>query len=142
MHDRALLTGMDLVQAARGFLGTRFRHQGRLPGQGLDCAGVVVCAARAVGVAVHDVVGYGRLPDGDALPRHLATAGCKEIALDDARPGDIYLMRFESDPQHLALVTDIGILHAYADVGRVVEHRLDDVWRARIVAAFRLPGVA
>ena len=149
MHDRphskpddAPVDGMDVVRAARGFLGTRFRHQGRLPGRGLDCAGVIVAAARAVGLPDYDVAGYGRLPNGGSLRLHLAAAGCREIGPGEARAGDIYLMRFESDPQHLALVTDIGILHAYADIGRVVEHRLDDAWRERIVAAFHLPGVA
>lgn len=130
------------MRAARAFLGTRFRHQGRVPGRGLDCAGVIVCAARAVGLSGYDAAGYGRLPVGHALRAHLDAAGCAEIGLEQVRPGDVYLMRFDGDPQHLALVTDIGILHACGDIGRVVEHRLDAVWRARIVAALRLPGVA
>jgi cell wall-associated NlpC family hydrolase len=151
MHERpesaapspaaAPVRGRDIVRTARGFLGTRFRHQGRVPGRGLDCAGVIVCAAQAAGLMVYDVTGYGRLPDGESLTRHLGMAGCREIAATEARPGDLYLMRFEREPQHLALVTELGILHAYADIGRVVEHRLDEAWRARIVAAFRLPGV-
>ncbi len=135
------MPGVEVVRAARGTLGTRFRHQGRVPGRGLDCAGVVVAAAQAVGIAGYDVAGYGRLPQGDAMRRHLEAAGCREIEVKAAKPGDIYLMRFDADPQHLALVTDIGVLHAYAGVGRVVEHRLDDIWRARIVSAYRLPGV-
>ncbi len=134
------VTGMDVVCVARGFLGTPFRHQGRVPGRGLDCAGVIVCAARALGLSGYDVAGYGRLPSGDAMADHLRAAGCRAIEIPS--PGDIYLMRFETNPQHLALVTDIGVLHAYAEIGRVVEHRLDAVWRARIVGAFRLPGIA
>lgn len=137
-----LVTGTDIQRAARCFLGTPFRHQGRIPGRGLDCAGVIVCAARALGLADYDVKGYGRLPDGESFLRHLLAAGCEKIKVADARPGDLYLIRFEQDPQHLALVTDIGILHATAGIGRVVEHRLDEAWSARIVAAFRLPGVA
>lgn len=134
------VTGMDVVCVARGFLGTPFRHQGRVPGRGLDCAGVIVFAARALGLSGYDVAGYGRLPSGDAMADHLRAAGCRDIEIPS--PGDIYLMRFETNPQHLALVTDIGVLHAYAEIGRVVEHRLDAVWCARIVGAFRLPGIA
>ena len=138
----ALVRRADIVRAARGFLGTPFRHQGRVPGRGLDCAGVIVCAARALGLNAYDVTGYGRLPHGGVLSRHLQAAGCTEIPIAEVRPGDLYLMRFDHYPQHLALVTDLGILHAYAEIGRVVEHRLDDVWRARIVAGLRLPGAA
>jgi cell wall-associated NlpC family hydrolase len=133
------VTGMEVVRVARGFLGTPFRHQGRMPGRGLDCAGVIVCAARALGLSGYDVAGYGRLPSDDAMADHLRAAGCRDIA--NGSPGDIYLMRFETDPQHLACITDIGVLHAYAEIGRVVEHRLDAVWRGRIVRAFRLPGI-
>jgi cell wall-associated NlpC family hydrolase len=133
--------GGDIVRIARTYLGTPFRHQGRVPGRGLDCAGVIVCAARAAGLPAYDVAAYGRLPTGDSLAHHLASAGCREIGVSEVRSGDAYLMRFETDPQHLALVTDLGILHAYAEIGRVVEHRLDVVWRRRIVAAYRLPGI-
>jgi uncharacterized protein YijF (DUF1287 family) len=62
--------------------------------------------------------------------------------------GDVVWMRFEKEPQHLGIVGDyvhggLSLIHAYngAGVNRVVEHRLDDTWRARIVAAWRYPGV-
>jgi hypothetical protein len=35
----------------------------------------------------------------------------------------------------------LSMIHAYAWSRKVVEHRLDDVWRRRIVALFELPGV-
>jgi hypothetical protein len=33
------------------------------------------------------------------------------------------------------------IVHAYASVRKVVENRVDDKWRARIVGAYRYRGV-
>lgn len=128
-----------LVRAARRCLGTSFRHQGRQPGRGLDCAGVIVCAARQCGLATYDVDNYARLPRGDAMQRHLAAAGLGVVDLAAALPGDVLLMHFTREAQHLALVTDRGILHAYQQIGRVVEHRLDETWRRRIVAAYRFP---
>lgn len=70
-----------------------------------------------------------------------------EIRVDDAQPGDVLMMRFHSDPQHVAILADYrhggrSIVHSMASVGAVAEHRLSPEWRARIVAAFRLPGVA
>ncbi len=39
----------DFVRVARSYIGTPFHHQGRLPGVGLDCAGVIVCALAECG---------------------------------------------------------------------------------------------
>lgn len=130
-----------LVEAARLCLGTPFRHQGRQPGVGLDCIGVVACAARKVGLTSYDVSAYSRLPQGDAIACHLAAARLDEIPVSDARPGDLLLMRFTREAQHVALVTEKGILHAHQQVGRVVEHRLDASWRRRVLAAYRFEGV-
>jgi NlpC/P60 family putative phage cell wall peptidase len=132
MSDRDML-----VAIARQWLGTPFRHQGRQPGRGLDCVGLVVCAARRCGLGDYDVTNYPRLPQGDALAEHMCAAGLTEVERPTALPGDVLLMRFTRQAQHVALVTDGGILHAHQQVGRVVEHRLDESWRRRIVAAYR-----
>jgi len=126
-----------LVDTARQWLGTPFRHQGRQPGRGLDCVGLVVCAARHCGLREYDLTNYARLPRGDALRGHVQAAGLEEVDLRQALPGDVLLMRFIREAQHLALVTDRGILHAHQQVGRVVEHRLDDGWRRRVVGVYR-----
>ena len=39
-------TRADAVRVARTYIDTPFQHMGRLPGVGLDCAGVLVCVAR------------------------------------------------------------------------------------------------
>jgi NlpC/P60 family putative phage cell wall peptidase len=130
-----------LVAVARQWLGTPFRHQGRQPGRGLDCVGLVVCAARHCGLADYDVTDYPRLPQGDALAGHLRAAGLVAVDPRAALPGDVLLMRFTREAQHVALVTDGGILHAHEQVGRVVEHRLDESWRRRIVAVYRFAEV-
>lgn len=41
------------------------------------------------------------------------------------------------DPQHLAIFTGDTLIHSYASVGSVCEHRLASVWAARIVCAYR-----
>ncbi len=48
-------------------------------------------------------------------------------------------MAWGREPQHVALVTDHGIIHSYSGVGKVVEHGLDDRWQQRITAAYRFP---
>jgi hypothetical protein len=34
------------------------------------------------------------------------------------------------------------MIHAYANVRKVVEHRLDDIWRSRIAGVYTYPGVS
>lgn len=130
----------DIVAAARGWIGTPFHHQGRLKGVGVDCVGVVIGVARELGISDFDTTGYARRPDSRELEK-LARALMIEVPARKALPGDVLLLEIDGQPQHLAFVTDIGMLHAYAPLRRVVEHVRDDGWDARIIAAFKLPGV-
>ena len=132
----------DIIAAARGLIGTPFAHQGRTPGVAMDCGGVVVHLLGLMGIA-YDVDGYSRLPDGDSLIR-VVDGALERIARDAYRPADVVAVRISRHPQHLALVTDYGLLHAWQRVwspASVVEHTLTDDWRARIVAAWQFPGV-
>lgn len=132
-----------IVTAARSAIGTPFRHQGRIVGHGLDCAGLAVIAAQAAGIDVQDEQGYPRLPGGarleSAFDRQL---GLARIPVTEIMNGDILLMTFEGQPQHVAIVCGENIVHAYERVGRVVEHGLTDFWRKRIIRAYRFAGVA
>lgn len=133
-----------IVTAARACLRTPFRHQGRHPGQALDCAGLVLVALRAVDADCRDVPGYGRNPAGHALEDALDAQPClaRVPSVADRQPGDVLLMRFGTEPQHLAICAGETIIHAYQQVGMVCEHRLADVWVARIVRVYRLRGGA
>lgn len=133
-----MVTRQDVVDAAREFMGTRWHHQGRNRA-GIDCIGLVIAVAHQLGLSDYDTTGYGRIPDGRVL--------CKLLdqhmqRTDNSNLGDVLLMRFEKNPQHVAIVTDIGIIHAYANARRVVEHRLDAVWAARVVGSYRFKGIA
>lgn len=129
----------QIISAARACLGTPFRHQGRAPGVGLDCAGLGIAAAAGAGIEIQDFSGYPRLPFDGMLKkmfdeqRHL-----KRIARIDAAPGDVLLMRIATAPQHVAILSYDGyMIHAYQNVGKVVEQRIDDDWRNKIIAVYR-----
>lgn len=131
------MTGQDVVAEARKWTGTPWKHQGRSV-HGIDCVGLIIKVAHGLGLSDYDVTGYGRVPDGREL-RHLI-----ELHLDaDAPdvPGAVLLMRFMREPQHLAIRTDRGLIHAYAHVGKVIETSLDSRWTKRIVGAYRFRGV-
>lgn len=128
------MNGMDVVIEARSWLGTPFRHQGRIKGVGVDCAGLVVGVAQALGIEISDLSGYARTPSADGLRRHVEA---QSVRVAEAQPGDVYLMRFEREPQHLGIASDIGIIHAFSAPGKCVEHGIDALWKSRIVGIYR-----
>jgi len=137
----------EIVAAAREVLGTPYGHQGRVGGLALDCAGVPVYVAQRLGVPLADFTRYGRAPV-PAEMRSALNANLRRVPVADLAPGDVVWMRFGGVPQHLGIVGDyrhggLSLIHAYNGAGldRVVEHRLDATWRARIVACWRYPGV-
>lgn len=131
----------EVVEAARRQIGTPYRHQGRVAGLALDCVGLLVLAAREAGCEVVDCEAYGPLGDADLIERFMAQ-NAAPIAPEQVEPGDILGLRVGrgSRPLHLALRTDLGLLHTDARLGRVVEHGMDRKWFARVVAAWRLPA--
>jgi cell wall-associated NlpC family hydrolase len=133
----------SIVAHARTWLGVPFRHQGR-DRNGVDCAGLVICLGRDLGMFApdFDVNGYRRAPDGTML------AECdKHLDVAPFSQAHIAVMRFSEEPQHVALLVPyrhggVAALHALERSGKVVEHRLDATWRGRIVKTYRFRGVA
>lgn len=140
----------DIIAAARSELDTPFRHQGRIPGKALDCAGLVVRVAYKIEAPYLDYAGYARHPSDGLLESALdAQPGLERVALAAMQPGDVLLMRFAGDPQHLAIYAGFNdqsqsetIIHAEIKARKVCEHRLSDEWRGYIVRVYRFRGVA
>lgn len=132
-----------LIEEARTWLGTPFKHQGRVKGKACDCIGLIVKTTQVVlnhPYHKHEVV-YKKIPIVSELLK-----GCykwmEPINLDEALPGDVVLLKYENEPTHFGFITDKGIIHSEAKSFRkVVEHGLDKIWKDRIVKVFRIPGV-
>lgn len=141
-----------LVEAARKYLGTKFRHLGRSEKR-VDCAGLGWLAYRDCGVVLPDLRHYGREPFRGHLMQALRDALGEPIAEGpavrevDLQPGDVGVFRFREEPHHVALIGDapyagaLTLIHADSSPNSqcVVEHRLDDWWRERLLAVFRRP---
>jgi cell wall-associated NlpC family hydrolase len=132
-----------IVAEARSWIGTPFRHQGRLKGVGVDCAGLVIEVGRALGLDVHDETGYAAVPDGVSMQR---SCDAQMGRIERYGHGDVVLFSFGRHPQHLGIVADYAsggnsLIHAYAPNGRVVETIFDGIWIRRTVQAYRYPGV-
>lgn len=128
-------TPAQFITAAREWVGTPFKHQGRHKGVGVDCIGVVYCTGRDMGIVDPAVmVPYARSPDGELLPDILDTNMQRVHKL---QPGDVLLFKFITEPQHVAVYTGRNIIHAYAKIGKCIEHRYDKFWSRRLVDAYR-----
>ena len=140
-----------LADAARGYIGTRFRHRGRTR-LGMDCVGLGVRAYADCGVQVPDFLLYGREPHRDGLVARMTLALGEPVhvgaaALSALRDGDVVVMRFAVQPHHVGIVgqRDYGptaaltLIHADGEVGRVHEQRLTPDMAARITHVYRRP---
>lgn len=135
-----MLTAETIIAHARETIGTPFAHQGRLCGIALDCAGVAAYVAKCLGVEFNEWPGYGRIPHQGLLESVMDAQPCLDRVYSQ-QSGDILLMKFTGEPQHVAIYAGETIIHAYETIGKVVEHRLDAVWLSRIVRIYRFKGV-
>ena len=145
-----------LVEAARRWVGTPYRHQHRTRGHAVDCVGLVIGAGLDAGVlrtwseqawAPHSA--YGRAPNPEHMGRAIRQF-LNPIDLDPratAPDGSVAFMGWrEHLPMHLAIMATAAdgrrtMIHAYAHIGRVVEHGSDGPWPERVVSWWSYPGI-
>lgn len=145
-----MTTRAEVVGEARNWLGTPFEHQARLRGVGCDCVGLLIGVTRALGLVApdFDVNAYPRSPDGKSM---LSICDLHMDRIDRAsmQPGDVIVVRWEQDPQHVGILGDylhggLSMIHALGTrdgKGKVIEQRLDTSMLERFVAVYALRGV-
>lgn len=137
-----------IVEAARGWIGTPYRHQARCKGAGCDCLGLLLGVWREVrGALPEDVPAYSMdwsEPQGDERLWQAATRWLIKSPDGQENPGDVLLFRMRTTgvAKHLGIAGRVGseptFIHAYS--GHVVaESPLSAPWRRRIVARFEFP---
>lgn len=119
----------------------RFRHQGRSR-RGVDCAGLLLVSMAAIGRPIVDLDAYGREPLGGELRAMMVANLGEPVPKAEMWPGDVVLMRFLGEPSHVGLIGDylyggLSLIHTFAQVRKVVEHRIDSEWNDYILEVFR-----
>ena len=139
------MTPQKIVDTARSWLGTPYRHQASVKGAGADCLGLIRGVWRELYGAEPEIPPPYTYDWAEAL-RHetLLNAARRhliECPIGGAAPGDVLLFRIGlgHPAKHCAIITEpMQIIHAYW--GRsVCETRLVPWWRRRIAAAFHFP---
>lgn len=130
------LTRESIIAEARSWIGTRWAHQARKKGVGVDCVGLVTGALAALGEPVPDYTWYRRAPEGDKLLREVRA---RFAELPGIEPGAllVFFVRARRVAQHIGILTFDGtIVHANAAAGIVCEQAYDAEWQRRTLAAF------
>ena len=136
-----------IVAAARGWIGTPYRHQASLRGVGCDCLGLVRGVWREVVGPEPEAPGpyAADWAEADGLER-LAQAGARHftpVALDAFAAGDVVLCRWREGlpAKHAGIATSArSMIHAH-DGASVCEVQIGFQWRRRIAFAFAFPGI-
>jgi NlpC/P60 family putative phage cell wall peptidase len=137
-----------IVTAARGWVGTPYRHQAACRGAGCDCLGLVRGIWREVmGEEPERPPAYSMdwsEPAREEALWHAALRHLQARPVTGEQPGDVILFRMRDGAvaKHLGICTRAGrdarFVHAYSGHG-VVESALSLPWRRRIVARFAFP---
>ena len=137
----------SIIAAARGWIGTPYRHQASLKGVGADCLGLVRGVWREVmGEEPESPPAYapGWAEEGGletlagAARRHLV-----EIQSTEHQPGDVLLFRWRPHlpAKHAGIATGEGLMVHAQEGAAVTEVALSDWWRRHLACAFRFPEV-
>jgi NlpC/P60 family putative phage cell wall peptidase len=139
----------DIIAAARGWLGTPYRHQASLKGVGCDCLGLLRGVWREViGPEPETPSPYtaewAEAATGGVDPDPLISAALRwlqPVAAGEEQPGDVLVFRWHRHlpAKHLALLsTQERMIHAH-DGAVVCEAPLSPWWRRHIAQVARFP---
>lgn len=104
---------------------------------------MIIVSIRAIGKEPVDSIGYPRKPYRHMLEATMQRNLGDPLPGDTAlQPGDMVIMQFgKSDPSHVGIIGShrdyLTLIHAHAPDKKVVEMRLDDEWRNKIVEVYR-----
>ena len=142
-----MITRDDIVCAARGWIGTPYRHQASLKGVGTDCLGLVRGVWRELfGAEPERVPPYGPgWAEEGGVEALAAAAGrhAEKIPCAGVGAGDLVLFRWRPHlpAKHAGILDDGGrFIHAYQG-SAVVSSALVPQWRRRIAGAFAFPDL-
>ena len=141
-----MIDRQDIVAAARGWIGTPYRHQASLRGAGADCLGLVRGVWRELRGGEPEPVpayGPGHAEEGGESLAEAARRHMGEVPGLAFAPGDLLLFRWRRHlpARHAGIASDpTHMIHAQ-EGARVTEVPLSSWWLRHLAFVFRFPGV-
>lgn len=144
----------QIVYEARRWIGTPYHHQAQLRGVGVDCVGLILGVGKALDIMGPDVDerfksfnGYSRVPNPARMRKGMETfLAPTDLPADKMPPpGVVGWFQWRDDlPMHLAIIAEFEgratMIHSYLQIGKCVEHTLDQIWLDRVNSFWRFPG--
>lgn len=142
-----------IVQTARTWLGTPYRHQHRHKGHGCDCVGLIIGVGKEAEILptwtpenwrAHGA--YSRSPNPAHMRRALAQYLLQWEGEGLPPDGAVAWMGWRASlPMHLGIIGTAPagyrtLIHAYSGAGSVIEHRLSEDWLARVESWWLYPS--
>lgn len=142
-----MTTRDEIVAAARGWLGTPYRHQASIKGAGCDCLGLVRGVWRELhGTEPEEPPPYAPGWAESCRDEAMADAGFRHLvpaAPDSIAAGDVLLFRWKPHlpAKHAAIAVSAGrMIHAHDGLS-VCEVALSPWWRRHLAYVFHFPDV-
>lgn len=139
-----MITGADLVTAARSWVGVKYRHQGRNR-NGVDCIGlpIAVCQEAGLLVGAEPPANYTIVPNTRTFLANFEAFGCTRVPAREIVDGMLLVFSQEGYPCHVGLRSTMhgrsAVVHAHMGPRKVIEEVLRP--ESHLMAAFRIPGV-
>ena len=139
----------QIVEEARSWIGTPFKHQGRKKGVGVDCIGLVYEIAKKFNLADTDMRlaqqrGYSsyKVVPARGMMRNMCNDYLEKIRIAEAEAGDLFLIMFTRLEGHIAIYTgENTIIHALSSAKKCTEHSINGSVRKSITGAWRYPAL-
>jgi cell wall-associated NlpC family hydrolase len=159
-----MISRAELINKAREYVGTPFRHQGRSKGPSgyLDCVGLILCAAEELNLLDvngkpllgSDYMNYGAQPH-KPIVHEICLQRLVHKPAQAMLPGDVVSIRNPTVACHAAIIATLGsqisMIHVYStlrrngphsrEAGITAETLLSSGWRSHIEGVFSIPGV-
>ena len=137
------MTGKEISDTAKTYIGTPFHHLGRVKKVGIDCIGIVLGVAEELKIPliIHpEFKRYGRRSKQPLL----YYMDDQFIWTENRSVGVIVVSwydRVTKEPSHLGIVTEVGMIHTNGHLGITIEEHWSPKWTTRIVGYYKYPGV-
>lgn len=135
-----------IVEEAETWIGTRFQHQGRIKGLGVDCVNFITEVARDAGVKDLEIPQDYKPHEDGAVMLKLLNEHMSLVPTEEMQKGDVLALCDEAlqmpdVPRHLVFVQEITpkttfIIHA-SQYG-VRRHRMNLHWHSRVHSVWRI----
>lgn len=144
------INSKKILKVAKSWLGTKFHYTGRIKKNefndgGIDCIGLIIKIGEEIGstfngknIGIYDYLSYSRYPNFGEMQQFLDKYFVK-ITKKQARIGDLIYFNFSNKLEHIAIMSDVGIIHCYIEAKSVVEHHLNEYWNEKVIEFYRYP---